>query len=188
MKPNQICFNDIITEHDIKNGSLILLAGRPGIGKTKTCCELVKKYDKTFKSLYFDLSGHSAKYWIDGNDGLILQYYSSIDIIKEIENTIEKKEIKFVFIDYWQVVECKEEWFITMLLELAYSNKLVIVITTNLDRQVEKRKNHIPFLTDILRVCDFLHRTKKIIAITHNSIWNDSYENDLDYKYYSYRD
>lgn len=183
MKPNGISFDDIISERDIENGNLILLAGRPAVGKTKTCCEILKKYEEKHKSLYFDLSGHDTKFWIGENEGVILKYHSSVDIIKEIQSAIEKRDIKFVFIDFWQVVGCKEEWFIRMLIELVYLKKLVIIVTTYLDMKVEKRKNHIPLLSDIYRVCSLSQRAKKIIAISYEYFPNK----DSKYKYYLYR-
>ena len=90
---NLIAYENIITKKDLDFGNLILLASRPGIGKTKTCCNLFKYYSKIYNCLYFDLLGSESSYFLANNEqkGLILNYMSSIEIIKKIQSEIRRE-------------------------------------------------------------------------------------------------
>ena len=88
---NLIACEKIITEKDLSNGNLILLASRPAIGKTKTCCYLFEYYSKNYSCLYFDLSGSSSSYFLGNKEqnGLIFDFTPSVEMIKKIQNGIK---------------------------------------------------------------------------------------------------
>lgn len=114
MKIIEIEQKDIINKQDFENGNLILLTGRPCIGKTWTCCDLFKYYSKSFSCLYFDLSGENTCYFFNYKNpkGLVNEYMTSAEIIKEIQFQARHNAVKIVFIDYWQLLNDNNEWFL----------------------------------------------------------------------------
>ena len=162
MKKREIDFKDIISAKDIENGNIIVLAGRPAMGKTSTCCELAKVFSKKFNYLFFDLASNGFYIYLK-HKIVAYSFMSSLVIIKKIEDEIAKNEVKLIFIDYWQLLNDKSEWFILKLREISIHHKVVFVISLQLGRKVENRKKHLPTRKDIKRV--FNHYVKKLVVL-----------------------
>ena len=170
MEKKIIKFDQIISQQDIDNGNLILLAGRPATGKTQTICELIKKYKKQYGYLYFDFDGNGSNHWLaDEKNGIIKEYQSSVGIIQTIQKSIDNN-LKFVFIDYWQLVENTDVWFLRILSTLAFNRKLVIIITSQLDRKVIHRKDQIPITADFKTIKNLFIYSRKVIVIKPPSL------------------
>lgn len=184
---NLIACKNIITEKDLNYGNLILLASRPGIGKTKTCCKLFKHYAKIYNCLYFDLSGGRSSCFLENNEqkGLILNFMSSIEIIKKIQSEIKKETPKFIFIDYWQLLTNIDDWFLNMLLEIYYKHKVVIIITSQLSRKVEMRKHHLPKIKDLNE--NLFNCCGKCLVISRPYSYGESEDDELHYLLYKNR-
>lgn len=144
-KPIKIQFDDLISGNDIEQGNIILLFGRPAVGKTETCVKLCEKYFKDKPFLYFNLDG-SNSIWLKDikSDCLINEYKTSVEIIKTIDNTLKTQYIKFVVIDSWQTVEDKGEWFKQKLINFAFANKIVFLITKNIPRATGRKDAFFP--------------------------------------------
>lgn len=186
MKINELEFNDIITNEDLHDGNLILLASRPAVGKTKTCIELINKFKEKYDYIYFDLSVGGTNYWKLDRLKIETDYKSSMEIIKSIEKFVENEKAKFVIIDYWQVVENQRDWFLRKLLEFSLVYKLVIIITSQLKRIVDKRKNHLPRHKDFRTIKNLSVLAKKIVVIGSPAIYGEDIVDEL--KYYIYKD
>ena len=93
------------------------------------------KYDY----LYFDLSVGGTRFWERKGLKIDKEYKSSLEIIKALEKFVKNDRAKFVVIDYWQLVEDKNDWFLRKLMEFTWEYKLIIFITSQLVRNVEKR-------------------------------------------------
>ena len=186
-KHNLIAYENIITKKDLDFGNLILLASRPGIGKTKTCCNLFKYYSKIYNCLYFDLLGSESSYFLANNEqkGLILNYMSSIEIIKKIQSEIKRETPKFIFIDYWQLLTDTDDWFLNMLLEIYSKHKAVIIITSQLSRKVEMRKHHLPKIKDLNE--NLFDCCGKCLIISRPYSYGESEDDELHYLLYKIR-
>ena len=184
---NLIAYENIITKKDLDFGNLILLASRPGIGKTKTCCNLFKYYSKIYNCLYFDLLGSESSYFLANNEqkGLILNYMSSIEIIKKIQSEIKRETPKFIFIDYWQLLTDTDDWFLNMLLEIYSKHKAVIIITSQLSRKVEMRKHHLPKIKDLNE--NLFNCCGKCLVISRPYSYGESEDDELHYLLYKIR-
>lgn len=183
MKRKEIEFEQIITDKDIKRGNLILIAGRPAVGKTEVCSKIVKEYGNEYGYLFFDLSGNEDSYWLKSIKRVI-EYHTAVEIIKTIQKEI-KNNLKFVFIDYWQLIDNKEDWFRYMLVELALSNKIIIIITSQLSRVVESRKNHLPLNKDLKSISnDIFLSSGKVVVISKPAIYGIDLKKDLHYFLY----
>lgn len=177
MKFIEIDFDEIITKRDLNDGNLILLTSRPAVGKTQTCVNLIKKY-KDQGYLYFDLDSAGSDYWLQNNKDLQVckEFMSSLEIIKTIEQKIKSEKIKFVFIDYWQLVTDREDWFVKKLLSLSWSYKVVFVITSQLSRKVDGRRSHLPNLKDINNIKILGRLARKVIVISRPAMYYGSKE------------
>lgn len=187
MRYKKIKIDDIITKKDLDFGNLILLASRPGIGKTKTCCNLFKYYSKIYNCLYFDLLGSESSYFLANNEqkGLILNFMSSIEIIKKIQSEIKRETPKFIFIDYWQLLTDIDDWFLNMLLEIYSKHKTVIIITSQLSRKVEMRKQHLPKIKDLNE--NLFDCCGKCVVISRPYSYGESEDDELHYLLYKIR-
>ncbi len=190
MKYKEIQINDIITKKDLEYGNIILLASRPALGKTKTCCELFKHYSKIFNCLYFDMSGESNAYFFDYKNmkGVVNDYLSSVEIVKKIQYEAKHNALRIIFIDCWQLLNDKREWFSKMLLEISYFFGIVVVITSQLSRKVEKRKNHLPNKKDLNAIENLDSYTRKQIVIGRPAIYLDSSNIADELKFFVYRE
>lgn len=190
MKHKEIKINDIITKKDLENGNLILLTSRPAVGKTKTCCELFKIYSKAFNCLYFDMTGEGSSYFFDSKDikGVVNDYMSSVEIIKKIQYEAKHNVLKVVFIDYWQLLDDKSEWFLKLLLEISWFYGIVFVITSQLPRNVENRKNHLPNNKDLSLIENLGNMARKQIVISRPAMYLNSSNIVDELKFYVYRD
>ena len=175
---------EIINERDLCYGNLILLASRPGIGKTKTCCELFKYYSKIYNCLYFDLLGSESSHFLVNNEqkGLIHDFMTSVEIINRIQKGIKCDNLKIVFIDYWQLLLDKNSWFINMLLEIYSKHKIVIIITSQLSRKIEKRRHHLPKIKDLKK--GLFDYCGKCVVISRPYSYGESEDNKLYYLLY----
>lgn len=175
---------DMVTNSDLKDGGLILLAGRPGIGKTKTCVELIKSYKDKYDYLYLDLSVSGTEFWEKENINFNTGFLSSLEIVKGIEKFTKKEKSKFVIIDYLQVVEDNRDWFFRKLVEFCCDKKLVIIITSLMPEIIEKRKNHLPKKRDFSFVGNIMKFCKKIVYVNRPAIYVKNYgetEEELEY-------
>lgn len=185
----EIQIDGIITKKDLENGNLILLTGRPAVGKTRTCCELFKTYSKSFNCLYFDISGEESAYFFDYKNikGVVNDYMSSIEIAKKIQYEAKHNVLRVVFIDYWQLLDDRKDWFLKILLEISWSYGVVFVITSQLSRNVEKRKNHLPNRKDLDSIGNLGIMARKQIVIGRPAIYSSLPIAD-ELKYYVYKD
>ncbi len=183
---NLITREKIITEKDLSNGNLILLASRPCIGKTKTCCYLFEYYSKKYSCLYFDLSGSSSSYFLGNKEqnGLIFDFTPSVEMIKKIQNGIKYDNLKIVFIDYSQLLTNTDNWFLNMLLELCSNHKIVIIITSQLSRKIEKRRQHLPKYKDLRNIKNIFYACRKCVVITCPYAYGESEKYELVYLLY----
>ena len=140
-KPEKIQFNEIISERDIKHGNVIVIYGRPAVGKTGTCYKIWDKYFYSDNFLYFNLDGKDLSFWFKDikSDCIINDFKTSVEIVKIIESKLKTNAIKFIIIDSWLVVEDKGIWFKQKLINFLINNKIVFLITANIPRSAVRK-------------------------------------------------
>lgn len=188
MRYKNIEQREIISKPYIDLGGMILIASRPGLGKSKTCCEIYKQYIQKFYCLYFDLdSSHSHRFMDYKSDKVIDEFMTSAEIIKKIQYEAKHHNLKIVFIDEIRSLSDKTDWFYSTLSSLAWQYKIVFIFTYNLPRRVERRVHHLPNKRDLNEV-DFIGRfAQKHIVIARPSIYSRKHIEDK-LIYYVYKD
>ena len=190
MKIIKSSFEELVTNEDLNKGKLILLASRPSVGKTYVCSNIMKKYADKYKWLYLNLEGGSFEqyYLKDFKEGVVNEYLSSVKIIKAIEKHVKDEKLKFVFIENWELVEDKNEWFIRMLRSFAIMKKLVIIVNSNLCRTLENRKNNLPKISDFKSMQSIYDGASKVYVLknTYSEDDNNNIKKDLEFYKYKY--
>ncbi len=141
MKYKKVDFDNLLTEYNIKFGEGIYMLGRPGIGKSATCCWIIEKYKD--QCLYFDLSNKETSYWT--NDKCIVKgFQTSAEIIKQAEDFVYNKNGKIIIIDSLNHIQDKSDWFFEYIINLCHFHKKIVIITSDLQRVAERCKYGIP--------------------------------------------
>lgn len=71
-----------------------------------------------------------------------------------------------------------------MLLELTYYYKIVFVITSQLSRSVEKRKNRLPKIKDLMLIQNLFQWCRKCVVISRPAMYGVNEEDKLHYILY----
>ncbi len=157
---------------------LILLSSRPGMGKSTLALNIVGNlaFKQRIPVLIFNLelskesiveqmiSSHLMKKTEE------IQSQQVEKVIQKLENTLYIEEdsefhkvkrmcskiskrvlnddVKFVLIDYMDLLEETEEVVLESLKELVDELKITILVLSNLSRKIEERMDHRPLLTD----------------------------------------
>lgn len=79
------------------------------------------------------------------------------------------KKAKFIFVDGWEEVEDKGDWFVRMLVVLSVVYRLVILISTRMPQRVDSARIHLPKKKDYITLGKLNKLSKKHIYITNPS-------------------
>ena len=111
--------------------------------------------DKCNQCLCFNLSPYELRLSKTSNDIMeINKFVSSIKIINKIRNFSDSKNLKFVIINNWSVLQNQEKWFLINLLDLANAKNLKIIILANV---ISSKIGAIPSEQDIKSQLDLLY-------------------------------
>ena len=171
MKVKEIEFDEVVSDEDIQNGNVILCGHRLGLEYVQTFANIIDKYQNRFNYVYFDFF-HSISLDLDFTQNITVVdgYKSSVEIIKHIEMYCKhSRKAKFVFIDGWEEVEDKGDWFVRMLVVLSVVYRLVILISTRMPRRVDYTRKHLPKKKDYIKLGKLSKLSKKHIYITNPS-------------------
>ena len=187
MSIKNINLKDIITEQSLKNGNLILMAGRPGMNQMCFYNKLTQKkdYEWCYINLYNSTISHLSKVMV------IDKFLSSVEIIKSIDEILQTNyRLKYIVIDEWKVIEDKNDWFIWKLLVLSITYKVIIFVNYTLPKQVDYRENRRPILEDFDDCANLYRIAPKVIFVNNPNIYVDSpdtmnmeyvvYKNEMD--------
>jgi hypothetical protein len=171
MKVKEIEFDEVVSAEDIENGNVIICGHRLGFEHVKTFADIIDKHKNRFNHVYFDFF-HSVNLDFDftRNINIVDGYKSSVEIIKHIEMHCKySRKAKFVFIDGWEEVEDKGDWFVRMLVVLSVVYRLVILISSRMPRRVDSARKHLPKKKVYMRLGKLSKLSKKHIYITNPS-------------------
>lgn len=140
------------------NSKLILIASRPGVGKTSFAFNLIVEALKNNKKILInslEMNGVEIfkKLDTDKNNYYLLNQNDAEIILSEIEKVINKNsDVSLIVIDYLQLLDFSDidiETFAKNLKLIALKHNISILILSQLDKKVEKRENKIPQQEDI---------------------------------------
>ena len=177
----------------IHSGELILIGGRAGMGKTTVALSLARNIvlKENIPVAYFSLelsksqlinriNSHPKKV----TENFIVDDTPAITVEVVCEKCLKLKEeekIGLIIIDYFQLLEgairdCSE--ILMKLKELAQKLNVPVIVTSQLSRNVENRKNHRPKLIDLEKMGGIEQYVDTIIFLYRD----DYYDHDSAFK------
>lgn len=152
-------FLKLYDKMEIRNSGLVTIGGRPATAKSAHIRYIVDVCSNNkISSLVFSLE-HSKKFFEDNiiksSNNVFIDTTPNVSINYIIEKSKEiahKEKIGLIAIDYIQLISCNEERkseIPFLLNNLAKELEVKIVITSQLSRKVEERKDKIPMLEDL---------------------------------------
>ncbi len=148
-----------------------LVCSRPGIGKTKYAIDYCMKKLRVNKvGIYFslELNRHDLMNRIVNSDKK-LEIIDNLKADSILISLIKRQDlnIEFIIIDYLQLLDITLNF--DKLFEYTDKNNIEILITSQLDRKLERRDDKTPKLSDI-REQDILKYLDEVIFLTKDSV------------------
>lgn len=165
--------------NSLKNGELICIASRPGVGKTTLSIDIVNNVSKQTKNKIIFISLESSKEklkerFINDNVEIIDDKRSIVDIEEVCRKLyLINHSLSLIVIDYLQLV-IPEIWrmdktrepvdILKSLKQLALELNVPIIITSQLPRTIIEREDKRPILTD-LENCGTSYHYHKVLFL-----------------------
>lgn len=139
---------------NIESPKLVLVGGRPGMMKSSFGLNIVNNISKqniciglfnleTSKEQMLKRINNSNNIFINDTPAMSVN-----DICNEIKRLKENNNIKFVLIDYLQLISNDGKDILKELSDLSKDLNITICVISQLTRETEKRENHRPMLKD----------------------------------------
>lgn len=144
--PTNYCFHlDKLNEitNGVNEGELVIIAARPGCGKTSLMLQLAAHLQIMDKTEFYSLEMTSTElllrckklFRIDKLNNLWISDKSNLKL-KEIE----KSDAKFIFIDYFDFIDENVKTITKQLKRIAKKNKCVIFLACQLNRTAQEKE------------------------------------------------
>lgn len=185
-----------INDMDLIQNKLILLASRPGIGRTTLALNIINKILKRdIAALIFTLGitkEESIRNDIDDINGLYIDYTVGVSIEQVKEKCLKMKKennVKFVVIDDVHFVvgdkhkvlsrakEIKD--IMQQLKKLSEELKITILVTTQLNSTADRREEHRPILTDLENKIGQMDSADVMMFLYRDNYYNKESRNDI---------
>lgn len=149
-------FNDLDKIINLEQSNLILVGGRPAMGKTTFALNIINDIalKQEIPTLFFSLelskksiiNDITDKLYIDDTANVTIEY-----IEEQCKRLKQSNDIRFVVIDYLQLINCQQdmEKVGTRLKALTEELNLTILVLSQLSKELEKRENKRPIITDL---------------------------------------
>jgi len=187
-------FRDLDNVCKIRGGNIVLIGGRPAMGKTEFSISILNNLLKANKSVLYLSLDISANLIVnrmlkelahrnqeqDMTSVLNLYENKSIHIkdntkinIDDIKREIEENKPNVIFIDYYQMLRLDNELsFLKELKELAVKHELVVFLLSQISRKVEYRNHKMPLLSDIKGSCLLEDFADIVLMLYRESYYN----------------
>ena len=139
---------------NIESPRLVLIGGRPGMMKSTFGLNIVNNISRQNISIgIFNLetSKEEISKKLDNVNNLFINDKPAMsinDICNEIKRLKENNNIKFVLIDYLQLISNDGKDILKELSDLSKDLNITICVISQLTREPEERQNHRPVLSD----------------------------------------
>lgn len=168
---------------DIKNARLVLIGGRPGMGKSRFGMNLVIWLEQP--SVIFNLETSKdiiLKKFKDANVKNDIDIFDTphitVDYIEEkCRKLKQEKDIKIVLIDYLQLMDYEDDSVLgARLKKIAEELDLTIIVLSQLSQSVEERKDKIPVIEDYEKNEGIVNEADVVMSLYRESYYNPETE------------
>jgi replicative DNA helicase len=161
----------------LKPGGLILIAARPGMGKTSFLLSIGKQINTHHKTQLISLETSASNLKTKNISDLILIDDSPANSIEQLSEIISQNAPEVVLIDYLQLMTSNRENLIKDLKTIAVKFNVCLIVTSQISRAPEYRSDKRPIIND-LTVDDSLFNTDDLTYIDNLTfLYRDSYYN-----------
>lgn len=161
----------------LKPGGLILIAARPGMGKTSFLLSIGKQINTHHKTQLISLETSASNLKTKDISDLILIDDSPAITIEQLSVIISQNKPEVVLIDYIQVMTGNRENLIKDLKTIAEKFNVCLIVTSQISRAPEYRSDKRPIIND-LTFDDSLFNTDNLTYIDSLTfLYRDSYYN-----------
>ncbi|MCK9478806.1 MAG: exonuclease domain-containing protein [Firmicutes bacterium] len=158
----------------INNGELIILAGRPAMGKTTLTMEIIRRCQKAVLYIAMEQLFEKHRKSLEGYSVFIKEYYFSVGEIRRLIKTF-KSSIEFIVISNMQSLDTG--WSIKELKQLAQELNVPILALFQIKRRDKPLKNFRPVIKEIhIRHREQLAYADRILLLHRNDYYVGSDE------------
>jgi replicative DNA helicase len=133
----------------LKPGGLILIAARPGMGKTSFLLSIGKKLAENHKTQLISLESSASQLKTKNISDSILIDDSPTFNIEKLSEIISENKPSVVLIDYIQLLNSDKESLINDLKTIAVKFNVCLIVTSQLSRAPEYRSDKRPIINDL---------------------------------------
>jgi replicative DNA helicase len=161
----------------LKPGGLIVIAARPGMGKTSFLLSLGERISQYHKTLMISLETSASRLkQMNISDSILIEDSFEINVERLSEILLENKP-EVVLIDYIQLMTGNRESLIKDLKNIAVKYNVCLIVSSQLGRQPEYRVDKRPVISDLTAIGS-LFSLDNITCIDHLTFfYRDHYYN-----------
>lgn len=161
----------------LKSGGLILIAARPGMGKTSFLLSIGKQLSKHNKTQLISLETSQSNLKTRNiSDSILIDDSLAINI-EQLSDIISQNKPEVVLIDYIQLMTGNRANLIKDLKNIAVKFNFCLIVTSQISREPEYRPDRRPVIND-LTVDGSLFNTNNLTYIDNLTfLYRDSYYN-----------
>jgi replicative DNA helicase len=140
---------DLFWNLGLKPGGLVLIAARPGIGKTSFLLSIGNQISKHHKTQLISLETSASNLKTKNISDSILIDDSPAVNIEQLSEIISQNKPEIVLIDYIQLMTGNRENLLQDLKAIAVKFKVCLIVTSQIGREPEYRSDRRPIINDL---------------------------------------
>ena len=133
----------------LKPGGLILIAARPGMGKTSFLLSIGDRISQNHKTQLISLENSVSRLQQNNISDLILIDDSPENNVELLTEIFSKNKPEVVLIDYIQLMTGNRENLIKDLKTMAVKFNICLIVTSQISREPEYRSDKRPIINDL---------------------------------------
>ena len=133
----------------LKAGGLILIAARPGMGKTSFLLSIGERISRNHKTQLISLENSVSRLKQNNISDLILIDDSPENNVEHLTEKLSKNKSEVVLIDYIQLMTGNRENLIKDLKTMTVKFNICLIVTSQISREPEYRSDKRPIISDL---------------------------------------